>query len=88
MRQFLRIILWGKFGSEKTLLKNCEIINKIKDITCINITRQFVSDQRKREPNPYSVPLTSETAALYKILIGNFDEGKNIKAQYIFTKDT
>lgn len=88
LRQFVRIIIWGKFGGDKTKLKNCDIIKKIHDVTCINVSRQFVSDQRKREPNPYSVPLTSETAALYKILVGNFEEAKNIEAQYIFTKDT
>jgi hypothetical protein len=88
IRQFLRCLLSGTLGCIPEVYKNSEVIRIIHVTTGLNLTHDNITNNRRRAPVKNSVPLTTETAAVFVMLRKNFSSSLGIKSDLLFTKDT
>ena len=64
------------------------MISSVKTLTGVILTQDVISSYKRRAPIENSVPLTIETAALFKVLKKHFIGGSHIDPIKIFTKAT
>ena len=64
------------------------MIALVKNLTGIILTQDLITSYKRRAPVENCVPLTIETAALFKVLKKHFISGSMIDPSKLFTKAT